>query len=77
MNYKGGRAKLLRMTFDKGLNSNIGHDGSLRLMVTDFSQLGYHLLQVLSASFAICKALGGATLSRESHQYQRRLTTGN
>ena len=45
------------MTFDKGLNINIGHDGSLRLMVTDFSQLGYHLLQVLSASFAICKAL--------------------
>ena len=43
--------------FDKGLNINIGHDGSLRLMVTDFSQLGYHLLQVLSASFAICKAL--------------------
>ena len=27
-------------------------------MVTNFSQLGYHLLQILSASFAICKALG-------------------
>jgi hypothetical protein len=26
-------------------------------MVTDSSRLGYHLLQVLSASFAICKAL--------------------
>ena len=56
MNHKGSRAKLLRMTFDKGLNINIGHDGSLRLIVTDFSQLGCHFLQVLSASFAICKA---------------------
>ena len=26
-------------------------------MATDFSQLGYHFLQVLSASLAICKAL--------------------
>ena len=57
MNHKGSRAKLLRMTFDKGLNINIGHDGSLRLMATDFSQLGYHFIQVLSASLAICKAL--------------------
>jgi len=30
---------------------------ALRLMVTDSSRLGYRLLQVLSASFAICKAL--------------------
>ena len=53
------------MTFDKGLNINIGHDGSLRLMVTDFSKLGYHLLQVLSASFAICKVLGRVNAKHE------------
>ena len=30
---------------------------ALRLMEADSSRLGYRLLQVLSASFAICKAL--------------------
>ena len=54
---QGKQGEIVVNDFDKGLNINIGHDGFLRLMVTDFSQLGCHLLQVLSASFAICKAL--------------------